>query len=47
MFLRAEKMFTFSISNLNLKNYRFSEKSGISLISQSATYPILNVLSVN
>ena len=36
-------MFTVFISNLNLKNYRFSEKSGISLISQWATYPIFNL----
>ena len=40
-------MFTLSILNLNLKNYRFSEKAGISLTSQWATYPVLNVLSVN
>ena len=46
-FLRAEKMFTLYISNLNLKNYRLSEKVGISLLSQWAIYPILNVLSVN
>ena len=40
-------MFTLYISNLNLKNYRLSEKVGISLLSQWAIYPILNVLSVN
>ena len=40
-------MFTLSVSNLNVKNYRFSEKAGISMISQWTTYPILNVLSVN
>ena len=39
-------MFTLYISNLNLKNFRLSEKVGISL-SQWAIYPILNVLSVN
>ena len=46
-FLRAEKMFTLYISNLNLKNYSPSEKVGISVMSQWAIYPILNVLSVN
>ena len=40
-------MFTFSISNLNLNNYKFSEKAGILLISQWTTYPIIDVLSVN
>ena len=40
-------MFTSYISNLNLKNYRLSEKVGISLMSQWAICPILNVLSVN
>ena len=33
-FLRAEKMFTLYISNLNLKSYRLSEKVGISLVSR-------------
>ena len=45
--LRIEEPYFEQKSNLNVKNYRFSEKAGISMISQWTTYPILNVLSVN
>ena len=45
--LRIKKPYSEQKSNLNLKNYRFSEKAGISMISQWATFPVLNVLSVN